>query len=1126
MPTRNKNSLLKAIALILCILTTGIPAAHAQETLSSITGRVVDTNGASVPNVRITVTNDDTRLQREATTNLDGLFVVPLLPAGIYTLTAAMSGFATVTVTDVPLRVSINATVDVILQPGEIVETVNVEAEANQVDATNATLKYSVTNKEVSGFPVLTTVTGRNVLTLLPFLIPGVFPTDVLGTARNSNTSGATMSINGARPVSNSFNFEGADDNDPLYNESAATLPNPDTLREFTVLTNGYQADQGRSSGGIVNAVVKSGTEQLHGNLRYFVVNEAFNARGFFDPEVPINRLNTFGGQLGGPVRIPKLYDPRGRTFFFFDYEGTRSRKGRVVDITVPTEKQRRGDFSDLPIFQRPVDPQTGGPFPGGVIPMNRLNPISLAYLKRFIPLPNHGGNSFIVERSTDFLSDQYALRVDHRIGSGDNLYVTVYRNSSVNTLVNPSLFPITQRGDNPQNSWSVIVSETHTLSPRVVNQFTGAFTNFNISSITTGEGLTGVDPSVLGFTGIHPQTEKFLAVPSVIVIGTGVRVEPRIPFLNLQIFHRAWQFRDDLSYTRGNHSFKFGADVHSFLVNEFRGNNNGSFTFSNTTAGGSRNALGNFLLGIPNQFVQDSGASIFPRQKAYYFYAMDDWRIRPNLTINLGLRYELSPPFKDKLGQGSVFRPGEQSTIFPQAPLGLLFPGDSDPVLGIVPRSLYPTDKNNLAPRLGIAYSPRPKSGWLRKLFGDGKTAIRAAWGVYYDSTIGTNFENIVFTQPFSVSLRLTASQIRRAGGTFANPFGSSPNPFPLGFGNRIFSGLPQIQPIDPTFRTAYTYQYNFTIQRELPWSLLMEIAYVGTNSFKLNRERELNLGQLTPDATPDNFQERRLFPQFGDIPSQESTGRARYDSAQFRLSRRLRSGLTFDVSYVFSKALDNGSFPNGDFSAGPNRWARSAFDRRHNFVMSYTYELPATRRKGIVGGLLNGWQIGGITQMRSGLPLDIQQQLDPTLTTLTFSSGIPDFVGPYVRLDPRRFQTIIFNGVPVSGNFFFDPNAFRAVEVSDASQARPGTLGRNVFDGPGLQLWDLTVIKRIKIHESQSIEFRTDIRNLFNRPLFDVPDTFVPSSDFEFSQFGMVTSSGIGVGGRTMQFSLRYSF
>jgi hypothetical protein len=694
-----------------------------------------------------------------------------------------------------------------------------------------------------------------------------------------------------------------------------------------------------------------------------------------------------------------------------------------------------------------------------------------------------------------------------------------------MNTLINPSLFPVTQRGDNPQGSWSVIVSETRTLSPRLVNQLTAAFTHFTNSSITVGEGLTGVDPSTLGFTGIHPQTEKFLAVPSVIVTGTGVRVDPRVPFLNMQIYNRSWQLRDDLSYTRGNHSFKFGADVHSYLFNEFRGNNNGSFTFSSTTSGGARSALANFLLGIPNQFVQDTGASIFPRQKAYYFYAMDDWRIRPNLTLNLGVRYELSPPFRDKLGQGSVFRPGRQSMIFPQAPEGILFPGDADPVLGIVPRALYPTDKNNFAPRLGIAYSPRPKSGWLRQVFGDGKTAIRAAWGVYYDATIGTNFENIVFTQPFSVSLRLSASQIRRAGGTFANPFGSGPNPFPLGLGNRAFTGPPQLQPIDPTFRTAYTYQYNFTIQRELPWSLLMEIAYVGTNSFKLNRERELNLALVTPDATFDNFQERRLFPQLGDIPSQESTGRARYDSAQLRLSRRLRSGLTFDVSYVFSKALDNGSYPSGDFTIGPNRWARSAFDRRHNFVMSYTYELPATRRKGVAGSLLNGWQIGGITQLRSGLPLDIQQQFDPTLTTGNFN-GIPDFVGPYVRLDPRRFQTIIVNGVPVSGNFFFDPNAFRAVQVSDPSQARPGTLGRNVFDGPGLQLWDLTVIKRIKIHESQSIELRTDIRNLLNRPLFEEPDTFVPSSDFESSRFGMVTSSGIGVGGRTIQFSLRYSF
>jgi hypothetical protein len=1104
----------------------GLSVAHAQEALANISGTVVDVNGALVPGVKVDVINDGTRLQREGTTNRDGYFLIPLLPPGTYTLTAELPNFATITVTGIVLRVSINSTVNLVLQPRGVTESVNVEAEANQIDITNATVKFSVTNEQVRGLPVLTSVTGRNALTLLPFLVPGVTPTDVLGTARNSNTTGSAMSINGSRPESNSFNFEGATNNDPEFNETATSFPNPDALQEFTVLTNGYQADQGRNSGGIFNAIVKSGTNQFHGNLRYLIVNEAFNARGFFDPEVPINRLNTFGGQLGGPIRIPGLYNGRNRTFFFFDYEGTRSRRGRITNLAVPTERQRVGDFSALPASQRPRDPLTGQPFPGGIIPDSRINSIARAYLERFIPQPNNGTNSFLTNLPTDFNNNQYTTRVDRKIGDADNFSATVYVDGSGNNFTSSTVLPIDKQGNNGRTGWSVALSETHTFSPRIVNQLTGSVVRYETIFHTDAPGVTGISPREFGFTGINPQTEKFLSIPSVnINTSPRIRIDPRISFENLESFGTTWQLQDNLSYALQNHTLKFGGDVSNFTLNSFKGNNNGSFTFASTTTGGSRNALADFLLGIPNSFTQTTGNTLYPRQKSYFFYGMDDWRARTNLTINLGLRYELTTPLRDKLGQAVAFRPGQQSQRFPQAPQGLLFPGDPDPVFGTVPQAGYSTDKNNFAPRLGIAYSPQPKSGLLHLLFGEGRTAIRAAWGLYYDTAIGLTSTDVAFIQPFSVSQTLTSSQLRAAGGTFANPFGALPNPFPLDLSRRTFTGTPDVEPVDPAFRTAYSYQYNLTIQRELPWSILMELAYVGRNSFKQNRERDLNLSIVTIDATPDDFQERRLFPQLGGIFTQESTGRARYDSAQLRLSRRFKSGLAFDVSYVFSKTLDNGSLPLLDFTPGPERWARSDFDRRHNFVLSYTYEFPRTSRKGIGGQLVNGWQLGGIWQLRSGLPLSIQQFIDPTLTNAT-RPGIPDFVGPFVRYDPRQFRTIMVNGVPVSGNFFFDPNAFRAVPTDDPTQARAGTLGRNVFDGPGLNLWDMTIVKRFRVSESSNIEFRADIRNLFNHALFDLPGLEVPTEDFEFSNFGRVTSSGSGVGGRQVQFSLRYSF
>jgi hypothetical protein len=356
-------------------------------------------------------------------------------------------------------------------------------------------------------------------------------------------------------------------------------------------------------------------------------------------------------------------------------------------------------------------------------------------------------------------------------------------------------------------------------------------------------------------------------------------------------------------------------------------------------------------------------------------------------------------------------------------------------------------------------------------------------------------------------------------AGGTFSSPYGSLANPFPLDLSRRTFTGFPTLQPFDPTFRTAYTYQYNFTIQRELPGALLLEMAYVGSNSFKQNRERQLNPALLTATASADNVQERRVFPLLGSIPSQESSGRARYDAGQFSLARRLSKGVSFRVSYVFQKALDTVSSTFFDLTPGPTGWARSDFDRRHNFVLYYTYELPFKKHHGLVGQLINGWQVGGLTQIRSGLPLAIFQQPDPTFSGNDFfPGGAPDFVGPFVRFDPRRLQTISINGVPTTGHFFFDPNAFRQVPADDPTRARQGNLPRNVFEGPGFNQWDLSLIKGFALIESQRLEVRVDVRNLFNRALFDTTNTVVDDPGF-----GIVTMSGPG---RTIQFALRYSF
>jgi outer membrane receptor protein involved in Fe transport len=1046
-----------------------------------------------------------------------------LLSPGNYTLTAEMPGFATITIDEITLQASINSALEIILQPKTVNESIEVKARSrlastsSPADVTNATTSYSISNEQVISLPVLTTSLGRNTLGVLAFIVPGVAPATALGPAEpDSNRKGNQMSINGARPTSISFNLDGGDNNDHELNQALGPLPNPDALQEFTILTNNYQADTGRSLGGVVNAVVKSGTNDFAGGLRYLMINERLNARGFFDPRVPIDRMYTFGGQAGGPLRVPGLFDGAGRAFFFADYEGTRSSRESLSTLTVPTKLERIGDFSALPPAMWPRDPlNRKHVFSGGIIPADRINPIARAYMDRFIPLPNSGERNFSRLLLTGFENDQFTARVDYKLGAADNLSATFFRNNSDINEETASL-PVGSRTNSLARNQNLILRQTHVFSPRAVSQLTAVVTRLYDTSQLIAPGATGTHPSEIGFTGIHPQTDDFLGVPSINIIGTGASVVTGQGRVNAKT---TWQIKDDVSLTTGNHVLKFGGEVRAFLQNSTTANNNGSFNFFPNAFAGSGNAIANFLLGVPFSYTQTSGGRKYLRQRSYYLYVMDDVRPRQNLTLNLGLRYELAPPIKDELDQVNVFRPGQQSERFPEAPTGLLFAGDPDPILGTAPRGGYATDANNFAPRLGLAYSPEPETGLARAIFGQGVTVIRVGAGLFYDHTLGQSFSQQSSAQPYSITQTLTLSQMSAFHGNFADPFGMMPSPWPLDLTKGIFTTTPEIQPFDPRFRTAYSYHYNLTIQRELPFSLLMEIAYVGSNSFKLNRERELNAAELLPGASIIDVQFRRRFPNFSRIPSQESTGRARFDSLQTRISRRLSNGLSFDLSYVYGKSLDDGSGTQLNLNGSPSRWARSDFDRMHNFVASYGYSPPSTRYEGVLGAALNGWQIAGITEFRSGQPIDIFQDLDSTLTA-AHPAGSPDLVSPFIKYDPREVRTLIVNGAPVTGNFFFDPTSFKVVDVGNYTEARLGTLGRNVFDGPGMSLWSFSAIKRFKISESQQLTLRSDVRNLFNRALFQMR---APSLRANSLSFGQVVSAAPG---RNIQLSIRYIF
>lgn len=1123
MKTFEIRSVCKVAALIVgqlsLVLTLAFALCHtvsAQAVSVTLAGTVTDETGAVVPDAEITLASVTTGLQRHALTNREGAFQIPLLDPGDYTLTAELPGFAVVTINDVRLQAGVNASLQIVLKPKaldesmDVLGTSSVDLHGSQINLKSSSLKYSLTHRQVAVLPVFTSDSGRNTLGVLPLVVPGVTPTTVFGSAQTHfNLSGSEMSINGARPDSISFYLDGGDNNDREFNHAVSPLPNPDALQEFTVVTNNYQADLGRSAGGILNAVIKSGTSRYRGNLRYFLINDLLNARSFFDPHVSPDKLNTFGGQLGGPLWLPGVAKPR--TFFFADYEGTRTGGGVFTPLTVLAEKERNGDFNSVPFTAKPIDPLTGRRFPNFIIPASRLNPIAQTYLQRFVPLPDEAPRIAREFLPTHLRNNQAALRLDHEAGDADRLSATYFSNWSANDSTTPTL-PIGSKVDTYSRSQNLVLREAHIFSPRLVSQFTAAVARLTYDTAYDAPGATGIGPRELGFTGIFPQTGKFIGVPAIHIEGTNVSVQTGDGSTAAKT---SWQVKDDLTMTRAAHLLKVGGELSGFLENSFVGNNNGSFEFGNNPFG-TGNAIADFLLGIPSSYTQTTGTTVYPRQRAYYVYAMDDWQLRANLTVNLGVRYELAPPLKDKLNQVSVFRPGQQSAQFPSAASGLLFPGDRDPILSVVPRGLYPTDKNNFAPRFGLSYAPAAKSGWRKALFGEDRSVLHAGAGLFYDQSYGALFTEIASTQPFSVTQSFRAQDIQSAGGSFANPFGHQRNPWPLDRKRGMFVGLPQLQSFDPRFRTAYTAQYNLSLQRELPWALLVEVAYVGTRGANLNRARQLNTQLIV--QLPYGLFLRPRYPQFGGIVEQESSGRSRYDALQLHVKRRFSSGLMFDAAYVFSKVLDDGSGPLGGAQTDALQWARSAFDRRHNFVMSYAYDLPGPHTAGLIGRLAGGWQIGGITEFRSGLPMDISQSYDSTLTGQSPFSR-PDFVGPFVRLDPRRQQTIVINGVRQTGHFFFDPRAFRPVKLRRLTDARAGNLGRNVFDGPGLSLWSLSINKQIRLACSQQLSLRADIRNLFNHANFQTPGLQADVS----ATFGQVF---LAAPGRTIQLSLKYSF
>ncbi len=1086
-----RRTLLRTYLLIATtLIIPTIVASEARAQTGSIYGTITDPSGAAVTGASVTVQSVQTNQIRTGTTNHEGDYTFSLLSVGSYNVSVEAVGFKPHQRAGLVLQIEERLRVDLRLELGQVTESVVIDTQATQIDTASSTLGKVVEEQRIVDLPL----NGRNFLQL-GLLQPGVSPPvpniDVVGSGLNSAPGGTSVNfaVNGMRINSNNHLLDGVNNVEPMSG-AAMLVPSADALQEFRILTNSYSAEYGRSGGSIVTVVTKSGTNRFGGSLYEFLRNDVFDARNFFAPDVPALKQNQFGGTFGGPII-------KDRTFFFGSYEGFRQRKGIATSTIVPSLRVRQGDFSQEAV--KPIDPQTGQRFPNDIIPPQRIDPIARNLLALY-PQPNQGSNIFAYSPTGSNDRDQFMVRVDHALITGKNTLTGRYLLDE-GTFLRPKGATTSPTGvvevpgfafADTSRFQNFMLSDTHIFSPTVINELRLSYARANVEN---GAPINPLDPTSVGF--VYPQPASVAVIPQILVFGNSS--------LGYTLFNSRrsefYEIVENVAINRGRHSLKFGVDIrNSRIFGLFPSLSFGSFQFNGTFTG---SPLGDLVLGRAFVFSQVGGREDKKlSQTAAYLYFQDNFRVNRRLTLNLGLRYELVPGFTERDNLFATFVPGVQSIVAPTLPRGILRPGDPG-----IPRTLFPTEKDNIAPRVGLAWDP----------YGDGKTSVRAGYGIFYDeSALVQQFtvQQPPDFQPFFVALFPTS---------LADPYnGNSPFTPPIKFPLPLSPGF-TVGLLNSDFKLGYVQHWNLTIQRQLLPSLALELAYVGNKGTNLPGDFDPNQAIWRPGATnaAANVRSRRPYNPIGQLFLASSIFNSNYHGMQATVTQRLNRGLSFQVAYTWSKAIDDTSKPLSFFRI-PGQVLRpqdsrnlaaerglSAFDSRHRFVVSYIYELPFFNQSpGLPATVLGGWRVSGITTLQSGNPFSAIDTADPSLT------GTPQMSRPDVLRNPN---------LPSSQRTperWFDTGAFSRFV---ASAARPtlnfGTAGRNILTADGIVNFDIGLSKEVRLSELRRFEFRWEIFNLFNHANFGIP-----VSDFNSPNFGRVLSTSTPE--RQMQFAFKFLF
>jgi hypothetical protein len=1039
-----------------CLLSLG--SAFAQTVGASLQGTVSDPSGAVIPGVQVEIRHLETGATRTLVTDAGGRWREPVLLPGGYELRISSTGFQTVIRKGIHLDVGQDAVVDLRLELGTTGTEISVTADAERVNLVSGALSGLVDEKQMRDLPL----NGRS-FQQLALLQPGV---NAVNAGGNDPVGGRTpkISMNGTRPEQSSFLLDGTDIND-VYNKTPGSvggvLLGVEAVLEFQVLTNSYSAEFGRSAGGVVNAVTRAGTNQYHGSLFEFVRNSDFDAKNYFDQKtapIPPFKRNQFGGVIGGPIR-------KDQTFFFGSFESLIDRLGLTGVTSVPNDAARTGQ---LP---------TGAPF--------TVNPAIQPVLDKLFPRANGkdlgGGVAQYLFTAPQPTNEYFAQgRIDHRFSASDSLFGRyTFDNGTVSRPPTVKV-PATFTAERSRNQY-VTLEYQHVFSPTRLN--TARF-GFNRSDHESVNQRT-VDPG--GLTWIPGQPMGYLTISGVATEDFGDYRLPRLDRLN------NYQFGDTFFLSHGKQSFRFGVDTQRIQFNqETTSQVGGLLTFT---------SLSNFLHGIPSQFDFAIPGGVDPdrgyRQRLFAFFAQDDIRLRPNLTVNLGLRYEFVTVPTEVNGKVSNLRNVTDSTITK---------GD--------PWYVNPSLKN-FAPRIGIAWDP----------FGNGKTSLRAGFGIFDDELLPKYYF-------FSGSLNPPYTQ-RSSLTTAAGPI-----PFPNLLQNFDPNHvLYQLQTTNYNLQNPYALQFNMSVQRSLPGDLVVSVGYSGSRGLHLLRIGDANLAPETVVNGIKIYQPQlgRRNPNFASITQRISDAQSYYNSLQLSAQKQLSHGLRAQLSYTFSRAIDDSSGVNSqDYSDG-SPYVLDYYDRKadrglstfwaqHVFTGNFSYELPFAKSMTGVGGLLlKGWQLNSITTMQTGHPFEVR---------LGFNrSGNLNSVNYAMHERPDLKPGFSNNPILGGPDRYWDINAFALPPATFDSTGKQltgqrGNLGRNTLIGPGLVNFDLALAKTFAIDERRKFEFRGEMFNLPNHPNFAIPSGLTVYSNATTIAPNWGVISATVTTSRQIQFGLKFIF